>query len=308
MLSIALIGFGKWGPNYIRAVEDTNLGFVSTVVNSKSILRRQNAHFPFTAVDKSELTRDVQTIVYNLIANSIDAVIVATQPPITEQYAAEIVKHNIPIMCEKPYSLDLQHVLAMREALNKTRDRQIFLVNHLHLFSNAFSEIKKIYKSDKILEFDSNIGGIGPYREYPPLWDYGPHVLSQLMYLCPTTFKVIDYYSKKDQNGQFQCLTLEGTSGVYANIHAWNNQQRTHHVRIRGATNFSIYNDLDSANRLSVNCQRKAVDYIPPLTAAVTSFLNAIKNPKLAEDIRYGLEIAHNYTAVLTEVNPVNCL
>ena len=172
MISLALVGFGKWGKNYIKAAEETGLAKVTTLVLQKDSEKWQDA-----ATNSFKCTSDLD----DLDSLGVDAAIVALHP---SQHAF--------VCCE---FLDQEHRdiggagVAQRPAVAKAGVP--FMVNHQHLSTYAYLEIIRRIEDEEITEIVTQAGNYGPFRDYSALWDYGPHDLSMILELMRSSPQVV---------------------------------------------------------------------------------------------------------------------
>ena len=117
MKTIVLIGAGKWGQKYISTM--ATIPDVKLVVADRSNWKR--------AVDEHP-----------------DGVIVCTPPESHVEIADYAMSRGMPAMIEKPLSLSLV------EAEQLKKYQVPVLVNHVHLFSDAYQNIKKLVKDEQI--------------------------------------------------------------------------------------------------------------------------------------------------------------
>ena len=148
MVKLLLIGNGTWGQKYI-----------STLSSNQEV----------------ELTIGNRDNWKKSINQKPDGVIVCTPPQSHVELASYALRRQIPVMIEKPLSLSL----AEAESLNQYSSN--ILVNHIHLFSSQYQDIKKQLKSQKIINIQSIGLSNSPQRDYSELWDYGPHDISLIL-------------------------------------------------------------------------------------------------------------------------------
>lgn len=152
---IGLVGAsGNWGKNYLRTLTEK---FPQIKIKLGS---REN---------------------WKNLNNEVDGVIIST-PASTHLKLASYFNPNIPLLIEKPLALSNQII---KEYLDINRKN--ILVNHNHLFSSAYQDLKN--KSLGKIRFVNSVGvGNGPYRtDCSVLYDYGPHQISILLDLLNLT-------------------------------------------------------------------------------------------------------------------------
>ena len=115
----------------------------------------------------------------NSLESELDGVIIATPPAGREQIIDYFLELGVPVFSEKPLTL---HFHETQRLLEKSRRCGVPLVqDFLHLYSWAYVYIYKQLSSASHIEIESIGGNTGPYRNYSPLYDYGPHDLSMTL-------------------------------------------------------------------------------------------------------------------------------
>lgn len=157
---LALIGFGRWGRNYVKAAEDSGEAEVVLVIARPGGITNESPRNACT---------DLGAIDY------CDGVVYAGHP----RGAAEVVKRAMeldkPILCEKPAGLSL--VDAERIAAAEAESKAFVLVGHQHLFAKQYEVIRSCGEADQAM---ANFSG-PVQRDYPARWDYGSHAVACLL-------------------------------------------------------------------------------------------------------------------------------
>ena len=173
---LALVGYGKWGRNYVRAARESGEAeVVEVVVRSGSpVLLDQAAYGQGFSIGAS----------LDDALSQVDAVVVATHPSAAVEICELALAAGKPVMVEKPAGLSL----ADAERLARAEAAGLVLVGHQHLFAEGFEMLR----------------AMGPYpwaeahfrgpvaRDYSFIWDYGPHAVSALLALGVLTEGGID--------------------------------------------------------------------------------------------------------------------
>lgn len=303
MLRLALIGCGRWGKNYIKAVDDSGLGTVTQLLTSKSVEIQRITNSSYLERSFREDDRYFYKIVKSEIFDNIDAAIVATNPPLTEKYTIALLDRGISVMAEKPFTFNVSSLSRIQSTLDKSNGQLVFLINHQHLFSRAIDWISSFIDEQRVRSFQSEAGGDGPFREYSPLWDYGPHDLSLLGYLSESEFTLARYFSENIGAGTNQRIDLGAGGDLSARIHVWNNGQiKTHRFSIETDSHKIIFDDFSPKGRIWFNGNYPTLEYLPPLTLAVQAFLKKVSTKQCLIDRRFGTSIAVKYTRLLASI------
>ena len=105
-MRIALIGFGKWGRNYLSAVNQSGIARVSQV-----LVRNPDRIIEDPLLGEAKVISTLEEI-------ECDAAIVATHPAATIGYAVHFLRKDIPVMLEKPAGLSLDDALLLQKTAN----------------------------------------------------------------------------------------------------------------------------------------------------------------------------------------------
>ncbi len=255
MKKILLVGAGAWGKNYINT-----LSLFSDV--KLEVANRNTWH--------------------QLIDNKPDGVIVATPPDSHIEIAKFALERDIPTMIEKPLALS---VADAKQLLPYSHIP--ILVNHIHLFSDAYQRIKSIVQDKqitKIITFGHSSNGW--VRDYSALWDYGPHDLSLIL----------------DLIGEYPIgIKIEGDPNRISFIKMLFKRSETSSVvgvEFNGQKNKrNIWIDLDGVE-IYYDDKKRSVYHTPPLTNALQVFIKSIDG---YEDDRLGLNLSFDVLKILEQ-------
>jgi predicted dehydrogenase len=251
-MNIVLIGAGKWGKNYI-----------STLSN-------------FSNVNLQIANRDNWK---KLIDDKPDGVIISTPPQSHIEIACHSLSLGIPIMIEKPLSLSLSEALVLKQF------KAPILVNHIHLFSVAYQNLRDFthsHKIDKIVSFGVNNS---PDRDYSSLWDYGCHDIAMILDLAQEFPHKIKAEQIETERGALFKIKLKFKT-FETESYVGNSAEKS--VR-------KIKVSSDGLN-IKYNDNKRPSNQAPPLTMALFTFIKAIEGNK---DYRLGLDLSLKVLQVL---------
>jgi predicted dehydrogenase len=299
-MRIALIGFGKWGRNYLSAINQSGIAKVTQV-----LVRNLDR------INEDPLLGEAK-VISNLEEIECDAAIVATHPSVTVAYAVHFLRKNIPVMLEKPAGLSLDDALLLQSVENE--HPVPLLVSHQHLFSSVYQELKKRVNEDEVMQIETAAGNDGPYRDYSFIWDYAPHDISMILGLKPNEPKFIRSFiqSSSEYAGQYE-LAVSFNDGSTAKTKIWNDRiPKSRWFQAKIQNNLYVYDGYHNPNELIVNGVKINVVYMPPLTNAVKTFLGAVESGR-STDYRLGACWAVNIARLIEEsllraINSEQCL
>lgn len=162
-IRLALVGFGKWGRNYVKAAEDSGEAVVIAVaVRNESDTTR----------------RDILLHGVPQRTDRPDAVVFAGHPSHATMACEQALAAGFPILCEKPAGLSLAD--AERIAAAEAKSKAFVLVGHQHLFAEGFEALRQVDDGMR----RTIVKSVGPaVRDYSPQWDYGPHAVAMALAL-----------------------------------------------------------------------------------------------------------------------------
>lgn len=243
-MKLLLIGAGKWGQKYISTI--SSIPNITLDIANRSNWKIKINEYP-------------------------DGVLICTPPQSHVEIADYAMSRQIPVMVEKPLSLSSDEAAQL-----KIYDVPI-LVNHIHLFSEGYQNIKKYVAGKKIKSVYSFGTGLGPPRsDYSVLWDYAPHDLSLILDLLqdqPHTSKITQSNKYSDLYKielLFDNCTAKSISGI--------GSDKCRLFTISLNEGFVSYDDLNRPNH-----------HLPPLFNAIEVFIKSIN--KIPDD-RLGLNLS----------------
>lgn len=205
-----------------------------------------------------------------LIDQKPDGVIICTPPDSHIEIALFALKKGLPVMIEKPLALSLSETEQL-----KSYQYLPILVNHIHIFSSKYQEIKDSIALRQITHIKSIGSSNSPPRNYSRLWDYAPHDIAMILDLTQTYPKQIMCQTDDHQSFQIkmQFDSFESVSQVGYS------ETRIRHLDINNGR--FIYDGMQNEF---------------PLTNAIGVFLRAIKGKP---DYRLGLDLSLKVMQVL---------
>ncbi len=281
-LRLGLIGAGRWGRNYIKtidAISDITLTRVGSS-NPESVRL-----VPSNCVVKPNW-RDV------LDKGYVDGVIIATPPALHVEMAMVALELGLPVLIEKPLTLDLTQATALRNFVH-ARDGFV-MVGHTHLFHPAYRALKQLLsRCGRVNAVQSEAGNFGPFRlDTPVLWDWGAHDVALCMDLLQADPVGVEAYHLEERHvpeglGQVFGLKLLFPGDVCASIRIGNILPKTRRFSVQMDRATLIYDDLaqeklvidppaSGAGNTSLHFGRVPIAATPPLTQVVRDFAHAI--------------------------------
>ncbi len=291
---LGLVGAGAWGRNYLKTTRSSSDVQVSCVCRATSA--------PVDGFAEIPVTDDIGQLI-----RSCDAVVVATPPAMHEAAVLRAIAAGKPVLLEKPAALSASAVERMLTASDKARVP--LLVAHIHLFSPAFVGLR-----DVVLGWDgpksvlATAGNSGPYRDYPSLFDWGPHDVSMCLSLfgrAPDDLEAVRHEGAGP--GTVDVLSLGFRDSRAVLRFGSGMDVRVRRFSVRG-TSVASYDDTSGA-RLTVSGSDLALPSVSPLQAMLDSFVSVVRGgpqdwryePWLALETSRVLDLADHVTSTRTD-------
>ncbi len=293
-ISVAVIGYGYWGPNLIRNFLETDGAQMAVCCDlDKERLARAAARNPGIQV-----TTDYQEVLKN---RTIDAVALAT--PVTTHFqlgkaALEAGKH---VVIEKPMCLRAEHCEELIDLAKKKG--VVLMVDHVYVYNPAVEKMKEILDSGKLGKLfyvDSVRINLGLFQhDVNVVWDLAPHDLSIVDYLVGKPPKSVAAFGSVHASHEIEdvaYLNLDFGDGLVANFHVnWLSPVKVRHMLIGGSEQSLIYNDLDTSEKVKVyNRGISVVNSTEERRQVLISYRSGdVWSPKLSNEEALGRMLGH---------------
>ena len=171
---ILLIGNGSWGKIYAQNLSNLNISFqIANRDNWQELVNQQPA-----------------------------GVIIATPPQSHIEIASFALDRNIPVLIEKPLAMNY------KEAKELQKYTAPILVNHIHLFSDNYQQLKKEVINKKINSIHTLGYNKSPNQTYSSLLDYGAHDIAMILDLTQQYPQIISAKEERTEFGFLYHITL----------------------------------------------------------------------------------------------------
>lgn len=281
MTTLALIGTGRWGKNYINAINNLS-----------------SCELPDTFIKTSNY-KDLFAF------DNIQGVIIATPSSTHFKIAKEFLERGFNVLIEKPVTTNYKDALKLYKIAKKHKN--IVMVGHVFLYNPAFLRIKKLIKSIGKIKYISTEGmNYGPIRtDVSALWDWGPHDISMAIDLLKSLPEEVSGYGVNVllPNTAFydMCnLKLKFPNNVFVFINiGWLSPVKKRHMTIVGERATIVFDDtIEKKIAVIRNSKTKEIDYLPfpkesPLSEEISSFVNLIRNKEKTNKsgLKMGLDV-----------------
>lgn len=296
-MRLGLIGAGRWGKRYIatiRGLPGVHLAHLGSA----------NPESQRLVPPGCRVSADYRQVV---ATPGVDAIILATPPATHCELAVAAVARGIPVLVEKPMTLDADQAARLVEA--SQRERVLVMVDHTHLFSPAFRTLLDLgQRMGSLLSVEAQAGNRGPVRpDTSVLWDWGPHDVAMSMVLfhgSPAAVSATRLATEEmaESTGESLRMELGFGYGRCADIRVSNIE----HTKVRRLTacyseGILVYDDL-APDKLALQQGTGAgpravpVAATMPLTVVVSEFCERVRAGCIEDP---SLQLGHDVVRVL---------
>ena len=186
---VGFVGVGRWAEKLRKAFVDEGWSVVChTRRNPNSA---GSSHWGFKC-----------SIEYMVAMDDLDLIVCAADPVTTTHAAFLGVENCRPVLATKPLLRHPTHIAAP------------FVVDLWRLVSQPWASLVKIVSREEIIHVEVHMSGAGPYRDFPGVFDYGPHAMAFLYHLgIVFDIRTFDAVALESPKGELIGVSGKGTRG-----------------------------------------------------------------------------------------------
>jgi predicted dehydrogenase len=241
-LRIALVGCGYWGPKVLRAAASLpNVEVAALVDRDLALARQLQRHFPAARVSGS--------LTEALADETIDAVIVATNPATHTELASEAIEAGKHVLVEKPLALSAAECRSLGDEAHEAG--VVLMVGHTFLYSPAVQHIHDLlsrHELGQVYYIDSQRLNLGRVRsDVDAIWNFAPHDISIIQHWfgrrpVAVACHAYDYLQPSVPDLAFMVLEYE-----FAVAHvqvSWLSPEKVRRMTVVGSRKMVVYDDV----------------------------------------------------------------
>lgn len=250
-ISVAVVGFGYWGPNLVRnfrSISECRLKLVCDL--SEKRLEHLRTLYP-EVTGETDFTRIIGD-------PEIDAVVVATSARLHYSMALQCLSAGKHVLIEKPMATSVaecEELMHVAQANGLT-----LMVGHTFLYSAAVRKIKEIIDNRDIgdLRYIAarrlNLGLF--QKDINVAWDLAPHDLSIILHIMqemPQSVNCRGGASITTGIEDMTCMSLQFSKERSAIIHSsWHDPRKVREMTIVGSKRMIVYDDIAPMEKIKV--------------------------------------------------------
>jgi predicted dehydrogenase len=250
-IRIALVGYGYWGPNYARVLNELPDTIVKVICDAQpERLQRASSRFPHieTSSDLHEVLR----------RTDVDAVVVSTPASTHNAITRLVLESGRHVLVEKPLALEVEHCEALWELAEK--NGRVLMVAHTFLYNPGIQKLRECVRSSsfgRVYYLHSTRTNLGPIRhDVNAIWDLAPHDISIFNYLldeAPVWVSAIGSCVLGNLREDVGFITLGYANNVIGNIHvSWADPNKVREVVVVGSRQRVVFDDLNDLERVRI--------------------------------------------------------
>jgi len=250
MVKFGVIGYGYWGPNVVRNLNQLEEARVLAVCDKSPAARRRFQK----AYPQVHVTTDPGEL---MSSPDIDAIAVVTPVWTHYELAKAALENGKHIFVEKPFT---SNTAQAEELINLAARKNLkIMVDHTFLFTGAVQKIRQLLKEGmlgKLYYYDSTRVNLGLFQhDVNVLWDLAPHDLSIMDHLIEESPEAIVATGQTHLNGfeDVAFITLYFPDKVIAHINVnWLSPVKVRTTLIGGAKKMLVWNDLAADEKIKI--------------------------------------------------------
>jgi predicted dehydrogenase len=250
MVKFGIVGYGYWGPNVVRNLEQIDGSQVVAVCDKSPTSRKriQKAH-PHVRVTAE--SADLMT------SPDIDAIAVITPVWTHYELAKAALENGKHVFVEKPFTSCAEQA---EELINLAEQKSLkIMVDHTFLFTGAVRKISQLLDDGalgKLYYYDSTRVNLGLFQhDVNVIWDLAPHDLSIIDHLIEERPEAVSATGQTHLNGHedIAFITVYFPNKIIAHINVnWLSPVKVRTTLIGGEKKMLVWNDLEADEKIKI--------------------------------------------------------
>ncbi len=306
MINIGLIGYGYWGPNLARNLNN-NPDFNLKAICDFSQNRAQRAASFYHQVTVTQNPDDL----FN--GSDLDAIAIATPVSTHFEFAHKALSKGKHVWLEKPMTESIDQAEALIELAQKNNLK--LLIDHTLVYTGAIIKIKELVdKGDlgDLMYYDSTRLNLGLFQQdVDVIWDLAPHDLSVMDYLMPEKKLAVSatgssYYGREIVPKALLTIYMENEVIAHINT-SWVSPVKVRQTMIGGTAKMVFYDDNEPSEKIKI--YDKGVELYDTKESRyklnVQYRVGDMYAPNLSNKEALALETEHFADCILNDAEPI---
>lgn len=305
VIRFGVIGYGYWGPNIVRNLNQIENANVLAVCDSSEASRRK-IHRAHPHVQVSSHASEL------IDSPDIDSIAVITPVWTHYELAKAALENGKHIFVEKPFTTSPEQAeelieLAARKGLK-------IMVDHTFLFTGAVRKIKQLLDEDslgKLYYYDSTRVNLGLFQhDINVIWDLAPHDLSIMDYLIAARPEAIVATGQTHLNGfeDIAFITVYFPDKMIAHLNVnWISPVKIRTTLIGGEKKMLVWNDLEADEKIKIYDKGVSVTTREGLYNLLVNYRSGdMWAPQIEQVEALHRELAYFVDCITSDKDPIN--
>src|ERR1700693_302951 len=250
VIKFGVVGYGYWGPNVVRNLDQFD-GSEVVAVCDKSPAARRRIHKTYPHVGVLSETADLVT------STDVDAIAIVTPVWTHYELTKAALQNGKHVFVEKPFTSDSAQA---EELINLAEKKNLkIMVDHTFLFTGAVKKISQLLDEGtlgKIYYYDSMRVNLGLFQhDVNVILDLAPHDLSIIDHLIKETPEAVSATGQTHLNGHEDVafITVYFPNKIIAHINVnWLSPVKVRTTLIGCEKKMLVWNDLEADEKIKV--------------------------------------------------------
>jgi predicted dehydrogenase len=302
-VTVAVVGYGYWGPNLVRNVMSRPELALVTVCERDP----ERADAFRARVRDVPVTPDLDDV---LADPGIDAVVVATPPSTHHPIVKAALQAGKHVLVEKPMARTSAHARELIDVAD--RHGVLLMPGHTFLYSPAVNKVRELILEDALGEVyfvTSSRMNLGKYQADGVICDLAPHDISILLHWLDRPVVQVAASSRnvfQEHVAETAFISLSFAGGTAANLQvSWLAPSKVRTMMIVGSRRMVSYDDTSSDE--SVKMYDRGMEFATPESFGehrLTYRSGDVIIPRLDAAEPLGLELQDFARAIVTGARP----
>jgi predicted dehydrogenase len=250
VIGFGIIGYGYWGPNVVRNLDQLEevevMGVCDVSAAARQRVQKAHPHLEVTA-DPNEL----------LTSSEVEAIAVVTPVWTHYELAKAALENGKHVFVEKPFTSNSAQAEELIELAAKKNLK--IMVDHTFLFTGAVRKIRQLLDENalgRLFYYDSTRVNLGLFQhDVNVIWDLAPHDLSIMDHLIQAQPEAIVATGQSHLNGfeDVAYITLYFPDKVIAHINVnWLSPVKVRTTLIGGEKKMLVWNDQAADEQVKI--------------------------------------------------------
>ena len=305
LLRVAVIGYGYWGPNIVRNLQNLENCEIATVCDKNAAaLRRARRQYPGL-----DVTTDFQEVLQSTV---VDAVAIVTPVWTHYQLAKAALENGKHVFVEEPFTSST----AQAEELIELADRKHLkiMVDHTFLFGGPVMKIRELVDAGALgplYYFDSTRVNLGLFQhDVNVVWDLAPHDLSIMDHIIRERPEAVVATGGRHLNGlaDVAFITVYFPRNVIAHVNVnWLSPVKVRTTLIGGEHKMLVWNDLDADEKIKIYDKGVKITSTQDVHELLVSYRSGdVWAPKVEQTEALTVELEYFANCILHDLTPFN--